>query len=262
MRAIAIPIIALATVMVTHAQVEIESFHGNGRLTWTAPAGSDCTVEWASSLSETTKWSRTWHELTNIHADGTTKTANVPMFYRVSSWTNGLFMRFPVGRSFVFSVSNALGQTWTEEVTVVAAASFPAMDNNYTFVTISPAYEGPEPSGAIGYRAFFMRSTDQEAYILDHGKMEDMDNWRAGEVGFTWSGADMGTATIEAIETVDVPAGTFTDCIKYRRWDDDPEAAWYEWVKPGFSVVKWIDENTDVPDAEPIVYELQSWSDD
>ena len=39
----------------------------------------------------------------------------------------------------------------------------------------------------------------------------------------------------------------------------DPD--WEEWVKPGFFMVKWIDGVGGTNEA-PVVYELQSWSDE
>jgi len=68
-----------------------------------------------------------------------------------------------------------------------------------------------------------------------------------------------------AIETVDVPEGTFTDCIKIHKHGFDtthPQTDWYEWIKPGFFMVKWFDYWIDETNAAPIVYELKSWSDE
>jgi hypothetical protein len=65
----------------------IESFHGNGELTWTHSTTSGYhMVEWASSPTGT--WHHAWTNLINLPANGETTTVNVPMFYRVVWSTN------------------------------------------------------------------------------------------------------------------------------------------------------------------------------
>jgi hypothetical protein len=64
-------------------------------------------------------------------------------------------------------------------------------------------------------------------------------------------------------ETVVVPAGTFLNCLKFKKSDllGSPETTWYEWIKPGFTLVRIEDYHVENPSAAPVVYELQSWSD-
>lgn len=63
--------------------VVITSFAGNGMLSWSAPSGSVCTVEWASSLDSTTQWRHSWADLSDISMNDTSAVVHVPMFYRV-----------------------------------------------------------------------------------------------------------------------------------------------------------------------------------
>ena len=102
----------IACVAVLHAQeVHIDSLDGNGQLTVTAPSNSDFTVEWASSLIPTVEWKQSWSSLKNIPCTNGTMTVEVPMFYRVTCWTNGLFVRMPVGRTFIYSVTNDIDES-------------------------------------------------------------------------------------------------------------------------------------------------------
>lgn len=245
-----------------HAQeVYIDSFEGNGQLTVTAPSNSDFTVEWASSLTPSPEWRDNWLDLTSIQTTNGSMTVEVPMFYRVTCWTNGLFLRMPVGRTFVYSVSNTIGQVWTETLSMVAEANFPALSNHYQLVVITKDWEGEMPVGTDDeIEAAFLRSTDSAMYQLDHLAGQEFIDWQSGPVGTSWivdyGGGDSNLAEIVSIETVNVPAGTFTDCIKVRKSGLNPgDPVWEEWVKPGFFMVKWVDGGT-------VFYELQSWSDD
>ncbi len=75
-------LISVLAAAVCGQEVEIVSFHKDGKLTWTnANTGVVCHVEWASSLEGT--WSRTWTNLVGIVITNSTTTVEVPMFYRV-----------------------------------------------------------------------------------------------------------------------------------------------------------------------------------
>jgi hypothetical protein len=65
-----------------------------------------------------------------------------------------------------------------------------------------------------------------------------------GPVGVSWNqqrrdGRTVRT-TIEAIETVTVPAGRYMGCLKFREEQVRPQQKLYTctWVKPGFGIVK------------------------
>ena len=248
-------------------QVEIQSLSGNGQIAWTAPSNSDCTVEWAGTLSPTTTWSRTWGTLTDINSSNETYMATVPMFYRVSCWTNGLFLRLPVGRTFVYGVSNALGETWTEEFAVVANARFPAMSNDYQLLVVSQHWDGEMPSGASDEPgSVFIRSTDTGGYVLNHlSGTEILGGWRQAPVGTTYAyvdeDGDPRVTTLETNEMIVVPAGAFENCLKFHNISpgDTSVPTWDEWVKPGFFLVKWVDYHVDPSNAAPVVYQLESW---
>ena len=69
-------------------EVEIQSFAQNGALTWSAPTGSACTVEWTGSLTPTPDWQDNWDSPRHIVMSNETGQVTVPMFYRVMCSTN------------------------------------------------------------------------------------------------------------------------------------------------------------------------------
>ena len=64
------------------------------------------------------------------------------------------------------------------------------------------------------------------------------------------------------MNNVNPPGGTFANCYKFHKQALDysgPEGAeWYEWMKPGFGLVKWVDYRVDAGEDPPVVYQLQS----
>ena len=238
--------------------VQITSLSGNGQLTWTnlpAFANGLFTIEWAPGLG-TNAWRDNWNSLQKVFSSGTSNTVTVPMFYRVKCATN-LFTLMPVGGRFVYSVSNAVGNVWTQQMHVLAySGQLAGNTNEYAIV---------EQAGPDGMRLNLLRSTDSALIRFDQNTLAETVEWLAATPGTTWTnfnyeGQFTRKATVEAIETVTVGAGSFDGCLKFHKQaldvpDSTPE--WYEWVKPGFGMVKWIDywvENA------PVVYELQSWS--
>lgn len=191
------------------------------------------------------------------------------MFYRLTCWTNGLFVNTPVGRTYIYAASNALGQTWTEEIAVKGDVYLPHMSNSYRIVTIEHKWDSTFPEGAFfGTQTVFMRSTDESSFFIDQSMTEDVLDWKKGGAGEAWAFNDgsgiSNSVEIVAIEAVNVAAGSFTDCIKLHNQahdTGDPQAEWYEWIKPGLFMVKWVDYWIENTNAAPVIYELQSWND-
>jgi len=276
----AILMIGLATL---HAQVvTIDSLDANGRLTATVPSNAVYTVEWAGSLTSSNGWQKGWSQLRDVKsADGTVDT-EVPMFYRLSCWTNGLFLNAPVGRTFLYAVSNQVDETWNRNAHVMADAYIPHQTNNYRTIWIEDWYSAPSliPVGAQSRRATFMRVDEDSAYVLDSefapGPMQEDLVWKNGLVGTTWSYSSSTPHTtidseIKAIEDVVIGTTTYENCLKiestgvYQDWlADYPDRRYIEWIQPNGYLVKsmnwWV--GTAYTNATPIVSELQGWTDE
>ena len=129
------------------------------------------------------------------------------------------------------------------------------MSNDDQLIVISDQWEGDKPSEADPDKnGFFFRSSGSEMHILDHINMKEHAVWRLADIGTVWTNNN-DEISITAYETISVPAGTFTGCIKFHKKEIGTSYEWDEWVKPGFLMVKWIDGGT-------TVYELQSWCDE
>ena len=259
----------ILVVSFAHGQeVRIESFGHNGDLTWSGPSGSVCTIEWADSLAPTALWRRGWTELKNISLTNSGAKAAVPMFYRVAAYTNGLFLHMPIGRTYVYSASNSVGDTWTEEVSCVGFVEGPKLTNGSHYVLLSWRTTG-EPGGSL----WNLSASDRAVYNFRGDHIVDT-KWQAGSVGTTWTNVldadgDTMVVRIETNETVTVPAGTFQNCMKFREYEDneppgaDPPWAMYWWVKPGLFFVKHVDYFTeDAGTKGPNVLTLESWRDE
>ena len=240
--------------------VQITSFSANGQLTVSAPVGSDFSVEWSPALGAGAVWNDRWDFLTAVRSTNTAMNLSVPMFYRVSCFTNGLLWPMKPGASFVFAVSNALGQTTTQDVKVLGKCYVPAFTNYYGVVSLDEVpVAGGTPGGTV-----LVRSDDTEVWVLynPHTHFEALEFFR-GTVGKAVTNAENIRIQIEAIETVTVPAGTFTNCLRFRKTDlssSDPNPYWFKWISPGMGTVKWADYYVDPIGAAPVVYLLQSYS--
>jgi hypothetical protein len=179
------------------------------------------------------------------------------MFYRVKCVTN-LFVPSPIGGQFVFSVSNAVGNVWTQQLCILGyVCPVGAGTNNYAL------WEILNPGSMSLY---LCRSTDTQFFGLDTCSLTEYPVWRIAPVGTAWTNfnykcQDILKRSVVAIEDVTVPAGTFTSCYKFRTEalnSSDPTPYHYDWIKPGFGEVKWVDY-WGVANA-PDVYVLQSWS--
>ncbi len=262
----------LATACMLQAQqVTIDSLDGNGQLTVNAPSNAIITVEWTHSLTSEV-WRESWLELQDVQCTNDTITVDVPMFYRVTCWTNGLLAQSPIGRTLVYSVTNAYGEEWAEDFSLIGYAPLPALSNNYYIFTRVQYWDGEMPAGAMADpEVGFARPTDESLFTLfPELILQEFEMWRRAEVGTTWTnypGLGDTITTIEAYEDVTVPAGVFTNCIRYHSrpyGETNMNSGTRFWIKPGFMEIK-SEEYSDAdapPDATPIVRVLQSWSDD
>jgi hypothetical protein len=268
MKRMAIVVAGCVVVGVAYAQVEITSFGHNGQLTWTAPTNSVCTVQWLADPTAATNWQENWLQLCEIGMTNNGMTAAVPMFYRVVSWTNGLFWPMPIGRTYTYAVSNALGQTWTNQATVQGALILPrGPAERYYLVVRSETYEGTEPVGYSHGGSDFFRSTDVATYCLQ-GPFENI-AWQNAAIGTTWTNTILGSAggtdvcSVVSNEVVSVPAGTF-GCIKYtinRTTSSNPDSRRFDWISPRLGLVKEVFYDISDTNAAPVVSELRSWMD-
>ena len=241
----------------THAQdIEVTSLASNGRLTWTNSFTNGLfSIEWSPKLG--TNWHNNWDSLQNFWVSGGTNTVDVPMFYRVRCATN-LLAPYPLGGQFVFSVSNAIGSLSTQQWHVLGYVRplVPGTNDYLLLETVG--------GGTMGL--FLARSTDTQLIALDQCRLTEFQDWTIAPVGTSWTNFNYECkytrkVTVDAVEDITVPAGTFTSCYKFHKQilsgTTDPKPEWYEWVKPGFGLVYWVDywDNN-----APVVYRLQSWS--
>lgn len=242
--------------------VQINSLSANGRLTVSAPVGSDFSVEWSPTLGSGVAWSDRWDFLTVVRSTNAAMTLNVPMFYRVSCYTNGVLWPLKPGSSFVFAVTNALGEGTTQTIKVLGRCYVPDFTNHYGVFWDAAA----NVTGGVSGRPVMMRSDDQQIWGLGDplAHLETLEFFR-GTVGTVITNAQNVRVAIEAIETVTVPAGTFTNCIKFHKTQlgtSDSNPNWYEWIAPGKGIVKWLDYymSSGNASAAPVVYQLKSYS--
>lgn len=247
--------------------VKIDALQGNGRLTATVPPNSVYSVEWSNSL-ESPQWHDNWSQLRGVASSNGVVDVSVPMFYRLSCSTNGWFVNVPIGRTFTYSVSNALGQTWSEVITVVSDTYIPSLGHSYRVLAVNPVWSGTIPSGApASAQLILLRPTANDASIISDSLDSEIPYWKNAGAGSNWTyvnAGDTNAVDVAAIENVTVGAGSYTNCLKIHRQDLNPGASqnqWNEWIKPGFFMVKWEDYAITDTNAAPVVYELQSWSD-
>ena len=236
--------------------VQITSFGNNGQLTWSNsyPNGT-YSVEWAGSLSGGPAWQQDWLSLKSLAATSPATTVTVPMFYRVRCLTNGLFVPMPVGRGVLYSVSNAVGAAWSEQIQSLGLLTVPSLANDYSLVHIIDPGET---------NAAFFRSTDR-AFFISGNAMEEQLKWTNGPVGTSWTYYDSSGPIVSTIlsttASVTVPAGTFDNCLIFSNrcaFCSDSTPYFIEYVKPGLGLVYWQDYWG--VSSPPEVYRLQSIS--
>ncbi len=142
---------------------------------------------------------------------------------------------FPMnpGDVYTFSVSNHAGKglcTVNSPVRTIANGK-----SYHVLVLFNPS--GPHEEISL------LRSVGSEVFRYDGDGVETR-MLMEGPAGISWNqqrrdGRTVRT-TIEAIETVTVPAGRFTGCLKFREEQVRPQQKLYTrtWVKPGIGIVK------------------------
>jgi len=249
------------TATVAPAQpVQLTSLSANGQLTVNAPLGSDFSVEWCPALGSNAAWTDRWDPLTFVRSTNSAMKLSVPMFYRVSCYTNGLFWPLRPGSSFVFAVSNALGETALQGVKVLGRCYVPEFTNHYGVFNQDDA----RVSGGVSAGTVLARSDDKAVWFMyDPPAHLETQEFVRGAVGTVFTNSHYTRIAVEAIENVTVPVGTFTNCIRFHKTQllgGSSNPNWYEWIAPGLGMVKWVDYNVEPTNAAPVVYVLQSAS--
>jgi hypothetical protein len=162
------------------------------------------------------------------------------------------FIPVDIGQTFTFNAKDAANHTWVQSIVISGLMVIPP----------TKIYYAVDTAGGGRYETTIVRSTSTGLYQYGGSGREYL-LWQKTPVGTTWTYTDSEGRTIErkieAVETVTVPAGTYTECLKiHHRCTNCPGTTdRNEWVKPGFFLVKWIDYGAD---NAPVVYQLKSWT--
>lgn len=183
-------------------------------------------------------------------------TVEVPMFYRVKCITNQMMM-LPMDFQVLYAISNAVGIISTQRLTTLGRVRPTLNTNEFTLLEqiVLPANE---------MKIVLIRSTSDSVYRYSPDSGIETLEHQLGPVGTSWTNYNYETAftrkaTIDAIENVTVPAGTFL-CYKFHKQAlEIPGSDWYEWVCPGIGIVKEADYWVDPANNPPLIYELQSF---
>jgi len=236
--------------------VEITSLKANGSLSWDhtpALAGGVFSVEWAPNL--TSDWRSAWGSLSGLAVEGSSGCVDVPMFFKVKARAD-LLMPLPLNLQRAYSVSNAVGNVFTQNMAVL----------NYVRPLASANEFAVMEQGGYDEGIMLLRSTGSAVFGYAPGAGGETLEFQRGFVGTTWTNvnyegsSNSRVVSIEAIEEVTVPAGTFR-CFKYhKRILGQSGSDWYEWVCPGNGLIKWVDYWVDASGYPPVTYELLSVS--
>lgn len=239
--------------LAVHAQdIEITSLASNGQLTFSNSFTNGLfTIRWAPNLP-CTNWNESWDPLKYFIPTGSVTTVSVPMFYRVTCLTNQ-FIPTPIGRQFIYTVTNADGSTNTLQATFIGCLKLTS-DKDYSILEfLTPCAVSLLPC----------RSTATAFYDIpfDISTTEGL-TWRSGSPGTMWTNqwcdGSSDQMTIVTNEVITVPAGAF-DCLKIeeREINNNLNLRHVWWVKPGFMMVRQFD----IKNGGTNVSSLASWAD-
>lgn len=169
--------------------------------------------------------------------------------------TAGDFFPIRPGDIFIYDIKPSVSR---EKDRMIVHGITPVITNNKTYGVLEL-----ESTGNPLFEVVLVRSTEREMFHYTGRGTEEI-LFKEGPVGTTWQikkrDGRIVKRTIEAMETVTVPAGTFTRCLKISEEQVSPSSklCTREWVKPGFGMVKLA--NYDCPGcslANPRVMELK-----
>jgi hypothetical protein len=157
-----------------------------------------------------------------------------------------------------------LKETNSQTLKILGRCYLPEYTNYYGVINETDAGVTGGVSGGI----WLMRSDDKTVWQMEDPQNHlESEGFFLGTVGMTITNTHKSGVVVKiaAIENVTVPAGTFTNCIKFHKtdlWSGNPNPTHDEWIAPGVGMVKWVDydTDTDAQNAIPVVYQLTSYS--
>jgi len=148
-----------------------------------------------------------------------------------------------------------IGQTMTYTVTYGSGGPLPttqtAKVTGVTAIFPNKIYYNLDFKEGGEYRTLQFRSTATALYRYKGFGLEYMP-WQNAATGTSWTYVDEEgntvEATVEAVESVTVPAGTYDGCLKiHSRVPAISNSDVYNWIKPGVGLIKEEDYMTQYP---------------
>lgn len=153
----ALSLTSVAACFSASPQLLINSFPGNGQLTWTNLPGTNAfTVEWAPAI--TGAWHRGWETLDSVVRTGSQTTVSVPMFYRVSKGFTEAALRGPWmltglgtnlgGMYLVFDGAGIVEETGSF-IAGIPSGYYSVQTNGAVIITFTDPTDGAHPFPAV-----------------------------------------------------------------------------------------------------------------
>lgn len=237
-----IALLTMQTIALAQDQVVIRQLGRDGKLEWSVPTtNAVSTVEWSHSVDG--PWNQTWADLLNLNSNETTLAASVPMFYRISTWTNGLLAEVRPGVRMTYRAQDQNGRIWNSEWDLVGYITFPGIDDTYTMMRRPEYGDSFEGVGEdVNFSMMVFQATANK--VVEYEGREQL-LYQDASVGTVWTNEyreTTGTVTITAREEITVPADSFST-IKHVVEISDPHccglpARVVTWVARGVGVVR------------------------